>query len=270
MKVSIIIRTYNEETYLRGLFRNIRNQTQVMKPFDGYETIVVDSGSTDKTLEIAKRFATKIVHIDRERFTFGRSLNMGIEASDGSHIAIISAHCKIKTDHWLAWLLFPFFRDDNVAMVYGKQRGCITSKFSDVTDLLLKYGNTPNQLGFFSNNANSALGRTFWEHHKFNEELPGLEDIEWARFWFRQGYNIVYEPSAVVQHCHSDTWKQVRNRLCRETIAARQLGLDMYGYKDILKELGLCFADLPVTPDITETVLFRFNKVLGMLKGRTK
>lgn len=261
-RASIIIRTRNEAKYLQTLFDGIEAN---LYPNSSYETIIVDSESTDDTVQIAKRLADKVIQIPRERFTFGYSLNVGISESKAEHIVIISAHCKPTTKDWLRDLLSPL-QDETVAMVYGSQIGCKESKFSDAQDLMRRY--TGERPYYFANNANSAIRKSLWEQHKFNETLSGLEDIEWAKYWSEHGFKTIYQASAEVQHCHTDTGKQTRNRFYREAKAARQLKINMYGYKDILKEFRFCFADLLSTPDITETILFRFNKVLGMLKGR--
>ena len=54
-KVSIVIRTLNESKYLRQLLVSIQNQT-----YKNTEIILVDSGSTDGTIEIAKKKDIKI------------------------------------------------------------------------------------------------------------------------------------------------------------------------------------------------------------------
>ena len=56
MKISIIIPTYNEEDYLPALLKSIQRQN-----FKDLEVIVADAHSTDKTLEIAKKYNCKIV-----------------------------------------------------------------------------------------------------------------------------------------------------------------------------------------------------------------
>lgn len=57
MKISIIIPTLNEENFLPKLLESIKTQT--FKPF---EVIVIDAGSTDKTVEIAKKYNTKVIN----------------------------------------------------------------------------------------------------------------------------------------------------------------------------------------------------------------
>jgi hypothetical protein len=55
--------------------------------------------------------------------------------------------------------------------------------------------------------------------------LLGLEDIEWAKYWMERGYQVVYEPQAVLYHIHEENWRQVRRRYYREAVAARWIGL---------------------------------------------
>ena len=74
---SIIVRAFNEEKHLGRLFTGLNQQSNV-----DFEVILVDSGSTDRTIEIATsddwNFPVRMVRIEPERFSFGRSLNYGI------------------------------------------------------------------------------------------------------------------------------------------------------------------------------------------------
>ena len=81
MKVSIVLRTYNEQKHLNELLDGIRQQRG-----EGLEieTVIVDSGSTDDTLKIAAKYPVKVVPIKKEEFSFGRSLNLGCAAATGN------------------------------------------------------------------------------------------------------------------------------------------------------------------------------------------
>jgi len=85
MRASIIIRAYNEERHIEKLFKGIQAQDA---PFD-HETILVDSGSTDRTRDIAGRYPVRIVQIKPENFSFGYSLNTGIQHARGAYCVFI-------------------------------------------------------------------------------------------------------------------------------------------------------------------------------------
>lgn len=272
-QVSIIIRAYNEEKHLPGLFDGLDQQS-----YRDFETVVVDSGSYDLTREIARRRAGRLVTIKSYDFTFGHSLNEGIQNSAGKLIAIVSAHTLPANRDWLQNLVNSF-SDENVAMVYGRQMGWATSKSSECWDFERTFGGERKILeppNFFANNANSAVRRDLWEQHSFDTSLPGLEDIEWAKYWMERGYKVVYEPSACVHHIHEETWEQVRRRYYREGQAAKWIGIRQRGDipKEIWREARYFFGDLgkalrqgTLAGKGLEIARFRFEKLTGTLIG---
>ena len=125
MHYSIVIRAYNEKKHLGRLLEGILRQS-----VKDVEVILVDSGSTDSTVDIAASSGVKVVHILPDEFTFGRSLNLGIEAASSPLIVIASAHIFPVYPDGLERLLAPF-ADPKVALTFGKQRGGATTKFSE-------------------------------------------------------------------------------------------------------------------------------------------
>ncbi|MCG2592018.1 glycosyltransferase [Ramlibacter sp. XY19] len=219
--VSVIIRTYNEAKYLDELLSGIAAQERA--DFD-VEVVLVDSGSTDGTLDIARRHGARIVHIRKEDFTFGRSLNVGCRAAAGLVFVMISGHCVPASPTWLKELVRPLL-DDGVSCSYGRQIGRDTTKFSE-GQLLAKYFpeySKPKQEGFFCNNANAAVRREVWERFAYNEELTGLEDMYLARQIQESGGTLSYVASAGVFHIHDESWRQVRVRYEREAVALQRI-----------------------------------------------
>ena len=133
-EISVIIRTFNEEKFLPELLDALKRQS-----FQDFETIVVDSGSLDRTREIAAQKADKLLPIESHDFTFGHSLNIGIQKATGKYIAIVSAHTLPADIHWLKKLIEPL-HDQNTAMVYGRQIGGKSSKFSETQDMRRTFG----------------------------------------------------------------------------------------------------------------------------------
>lgn len=272
-ETSIVIRAFNEERWLPEVFSAIHRQQ-----YRDFEILLVDSGSVDRTREIASANGARIVRLRSEDFTFGHSLNAGIREARGALIAIISAHAIPACDTWLERLIEPLRRDD-VAMVYGGQRGHELSKFSETMDFERIFPTRAADIQTdeaFANNANSAVRRDLWEAHPFDEGLPGLEDIEWAKHWSEQEKKVVYEPEAGIVHVHTETWAQVRNRYHREGMAARWVGLKFLRHipGEVSRELRWCGSDLALALRqrrlrslITQILRFRFEKTVGTVGG---
>jgi rhamnosyltransferase len=235
--VTIVIRTFNEGQHLERLLVAAGNQDV---PF-GFEVIVVDSGSTDQTVAIAKRYGARLVTITPEQFSFGFSLNKGIEAARGDYCVFVSGHCYPAHREWLANLIRPF-SDPGVALVYGKQRGDSSTKYSEhqIFQKWFPDDGEGIQSLLFCNNANAAIRRDLWQEYRYNEAITGLEDIDWARGLVGQGYFIYYAPKAEVIHVHRETYRQIFRRYEREAIALHAMyPHDSFTFIDFIKLFSL-------------------------------
>jgi glycosyltransferase involved in cell wall biosynthesis len=72
LEISIIIRTKNEEKWLDQCLNILSTQS-----YNNFEILIIDSGSTDKTLEIAKKYNTRILKIKSSDFNYPYTLNFG-------------------------------------------------------------------------------------------------------------------------------------------------------------------------------------------------
>ena len=80
-----------------------------------------------------------------------------------------------------------------------------------------------SEISFFCNNANAAIDRTTWQKLRFDEEIPGLEDMELAKRFSMDGKNIDYINDAIVFHYHHENWSQIKRRFEREAIALQRI-----------------------------------------------
>jgi hypothetical protein len=101
MDVSIVIRSKNEERFIGEVLEGLFGQE-----FGGtFEVIILDSGSRDGTLEIARKFPVAVYSMSPEEFTFGRALNRGAQIAKGDYVVYLSAHCTPVDQEWLIRLL---------------------------------------------------------------------------------------------------------------------------------------------------------------------
>lgn len=274
MKASIIIRVYNEARHIGALLRAIVDQdwNEGEK-----EIILVDSGSTDATLQIARCFPVTIVHIDREDFSFGRSLNIGCEASTGDVLVFISGHCIPVAGSWLRELVAPLGKE-SVAYCYGGQIGNRESYFSE-RQIFAKYFPVKSKVpqeGFFCNNANSALLRPVWASNRFNEDLSGLEDMHLAKNLVGRRYRIGYVAQAAVYHLHDESWPQVKRRFEREAIALQDIMPEvqlsffdfvLYWISAVSLDLRAATRERVLLESVGEIVMYRLMQYWGAYRG---
>jgi rhamnosyltransferase len=272
LRCSIVIRSYNEERCIGRLLHGIAQQT-----VGNVETIVVDSGSTDATRTIARRYSAKILSVRPEDFSFGYSLNIGCREAAADIIVIASAHVYPVYRDWLERLLVPF-EDAKTALVYGKQQGGNATKFSEgqVFARWFRGTSASNQSTPFCNNANAAIRREVWLQLPYNENLTGLEDIDWARRAMQLGYRIAYEADAVVVHVHNETPVQTCNRYRREAIALKTIyPEEVFRFSDflrlflqnVLSDLNQAWREGVLRGELVGILSFRLMQFWGTYRG---
>ncbi len=269
---SVVIRSLNEGRHLNRLLAGLSRQ---LVPVD--EIVLVDSGSTDDTVEIARRHSCTIVTITSSEFSFGRALNRGCEAASGDILLILSAHVYPVYDTYVGQILRPF-TEPEVAVAYGRQVGDDRTRYSE-SRLMLKW--FPQESAFdqghaFSNNANAAVRREAWSGLRYDEDLTGLEDLEFAHRALGQGMRISYVAEAPVVHVHEETWDAIRNRYRREAIAyAKITGQGSFSVAAAARlAAGNMFSDYVsasrdrrLLSNIVDIPLFRFAQFAGAWEG---
>jgi glycosyltransferase involved in cell wall biosynthesis len=274
MLTSIIIRTFNEEYYLAELLTAIRKQERT---WGDIETIVVDSGSTDRTLPIAESFNCQITHISKKDFTFGRSLNQGCEHARGEILVFISGHCVPVGNDWLTQLIEPLVNGTAVYS-YGRQVGRDSTNFSEY-QVFEKYYPPESRIpqeGFFCNNANAALMKSAWESDHFDEGLTGLEDMHLARRLVEQGKAIAYVAEAGVFHIHNESWRNIKLRYERESLALQKIMPELqlsladiirYYLAAVMHDARLAAKRKVLLAEMRGIMIFRFMQYWGTYKG---
>jgi len=180
--ISIIIPVYNCEKYLWYSIMSAVDQTYRDK-----EIIVVDDGSTDKSLEIAQEFDVTV--LSKKNGGTGSALNYGIEHSHGEWIKWLSADdilyvdaleemmkCVAITPQYEKCIFYTSYD-------YIDENGNITGRFMEYP----KQEQKANMMGnFFGNGSTSLIHRTMFDRIGMFEEMPHSEDYE---FWLRALHN---------------------------------------------------------------------------------
>ncbi len=262
--VSVVIRARDEEARIGECLEALRTQD-----LDGVgEVLVVDSGSTDRTVEIARSFGVGVLEIPPASFTYSSALNSGIERTNASLVVLLSAHVVPQGRCWLEQLT-RHFDDSSVAGVHSRElpwddadqyeRQRLAGLFPPIgmtrsLDLATDDERDDESLLVFSNAA-ACIRRSLWMRHPF-AELPYCEDMEWARWALGQGYRTVYEPRARVRHSHNESLgvrvdREVKSYLAYCRIFDRDLRRLRAGLgrvtPNVLLALGALTSPLPLT-----------------------
>ncbi|MBA2712775.1 MAG: glycosyltransferase family 2 protein [Rubrobacteraceae bacterium] len=216
-KVSVIIPTLNAGPGFEELLQKIRAQEG---DFD-VEVLVVDSGSTDGTDELARRYGATVHGVPRSEFNHGATRNLGISLAQGEYVVLTVQDAVPLDERWLTTMVENLERDKRVAGVYGRQvphpgssaltRVLVNSLATAGLERREQFAGGPERyrempptqrrrLAAFDN-VSSCLRRSVWEEIPFEKTSFG-EDIRWGKRVVEAGYKTVYEPRSVVFHSH--------------------------------------------------------------------
>jgi rhamnosyltransferase len=210
--VSILIPVKNGGDDLARCLAAIERQDVPERP----EVVVVDSGSTDGSVELARRAGAVMARIPPEEFDHGRTRNLAAGMASGEILVFLSQDAEPIDAAWLASLVGRFAANERLAGVYGRQVAGADAVPPERYFLDYVYGSEPRvqalageadltmETTMFSN-ANSAIRRACWEQFPFADDLVMSEDQDWARRVLVDGWTIEYVPEAAVRHSHPYT-----------------------------------------------------------------
>lgn len=234
-EVSILIRTKNEEKHIGQTLSVLFSQT-----YKSYEVLIVDSGSTDRTLEIARKYPVSIYEIKPEEFTWGYSLNYGFRKTSGKYVICLSAHALPLSDDWLATII-PNFDDEQVAAVMCNTLPWPDCNPFDRRGLLKKFNIEKQEIKegppFLFGNTSCAVRKAAWEAVNYDESLSYCEDHDWLGKIRKLNYIAVYEPNAKVYHSHNETLSQIYFRSYKFAFAAEKLKFEKFTLSSMLFDL---------------------------------
>ena len=211
--VSVIIPVRNEAKRIRQCIEGILKQTVPVQ-----EIIVIDSGSTDGTLEILAEFPdVDVIEIDGSTFNHGLTRNLGVERATGEFCQLTVGDAYAYNEVWLEEML-KGFRDDEVMAVCGQQ----------VVDHLPEI----NPMQWFRPSGPPTLRRVQHKDGAWDQLSPqekkadgGWDDVNamyrrsalieipfqatsysedkiWVDDALRAGHAVAYNSAARVYHCH--------------------------------------------------------------------
>jgi glycosyltransferase involved in cell wall biosynthesis/ubiquinone/menaquinone biosynthesis C-methylase UbiE len=212
--VSVVIPTKNGGEDFRRVLATIANQ----KGFQRVEIIVVDSGSTDKTVELAEQFGSKIIKILPEEFSHSYARNLGASYASGEYLLFTVQDALPPSDSWL-YELFSVIKSNDVVAVscaefpwesadlFYRAISWNHYRFLEVDreDRIMRYAGSEDHLTLRKNGQLSDLAclisKDVFTKYKYKTDYG--EDLDLGLRLIKDGYQIAFLGSTRIIHSHN-------------------------------------------------------------------
>jgi O-antigen biosynthesis protein len=200
--VSVVIPVKDGERYLEELLDALAREGVE-------ETLVIDSGSRDRSREIVRSAGVELLEIAPREFGHGRTRNLGAERTSGELICFLTQDAT-PCPGWLEAYREAFTLDEHVGAAYGPHLPRadtspmiareLTEFFAGFTPDGRPVVQRPGTPSFLSN-VNACYVRACWEEIRFRE-VAYSEDQAFGADLLEAGWSKVYHPDAAVLHAH--------------------------------------------------------------------
>ena len=219
IKVSLIIPALEAGAYIGSLISALGEQTLLPS-----EIIIIDSSSSDRTVEIATAIGCMVKVIEKEKFNHGGTRNMGATIASGDVLVFMTQDALPVNTYFLMNLIQPIIDDDQVVATTARQ---IPYHHASPLEKFARSFNYPpvpyirnfddiDHLGvkafFFSNVASAIRKDIFEEVGGFPDNVIMNEDMMFCAKVLQKGYSVAYVANAIVIHSHHYTIRQTFNR----------------------------------------------------------
>ena len=206
-RVTVIMRCKNSDWVIAQALAGLFSQS-----YKDFELLVIDSGSTDRTLEIVKQFPHRLIQIEPTQYYPGSVLNMAIKKARGELIVFQNSDAVPLRHDTLGNLIKAFDDPVNQAALTRQlpRPEADTWVRHDYAQSFPDADKTPPWITLSLPMA--AMRKSIWQQHPFYTDAWASEDTEWGQWAVNNGQNIKYVKNALVMHSHNYTLKQVYGR----------------------------------------------------------
>ena len=228
--ISVVIPTLNEGKVIGRCLRSLRKQT-----YKDFEVVVVDSGSKDGTVGIARKYKSRVVYEPRRGVPLAR--NRGAQEARGEIVVCTDGDSRYPPD-WLEKIARHFGDKDVVAVggpiapADGKLKHRLIFKVT--SDYFARFAKLFGFIVFHGVNS-SFRKSAYLKAGGYSERIKTLDDNEFPNRIKKLG-KVVFDPSLVVE---TSTRRFEKSGYIRETLHYWKAYFDLYvlkkGYSDEYK-----------------------------------
>lgn len=216
--VSVVMRSFNEAWAVGDTIQQLFNQD-----FDGeIELIVIDSGSSDGSIDIIKNSGrARLIQIPLGTYVPGVVLNQGAREASHDWIVYLNADATPVGRDWLVNLLQPCVDNPKFGAAFSRQipRPDCQAVFAHDYERCFGPERESKDWEHFFSMVGSVTHRSVLEKVPIREDLQYAEDDEWTRRLVQNGYEILYAIESVVMHSHNYTLRQSYKRSFGDAMA---------------------------------------------------
>ena len=217
--VTVFIPTYNGGETFKKVMAGVFNQ----KTSFPYEVLIIDSGSTDGTLDVIQQYDVRLINISSREFNHGLTRNRAVHEAKGEIVALLTHDAVPYDEHWLENLI-KNFDDPEVAGAFCHQipredcnpfqldrlQGWTKGQGEKVVKQIssrAEYEALPpmeRYLKIAFDDVASCVRKSVMRKIPFERRQFG-EDVAWGKQAILSGYKLVMDPNAVVVHSHNNS-----------------------------------------------------------------
>lgn len=205
--VTVIMRTKNVEHIIGQTMKCLFSQD-----YTDFALHVVDSGSTDDTLQIVNSFPCTISQIDEKEYIPGAVLNSAIEDTHSKYIVFLNSDTLLLSPHALNKLITACESTDADA-AFARQVPYPDAYTWVQHDYERSFPPHPPAPPWITLSLPFAvIRRSAWEEHHFSTRAWASEDTEWGHWAHTNNKIIMYIPDVIVMHSHNYSLRQIYGR----------------------------------------------------------
>ena len=253
-KISIVMSVYNAQDYLEKAIDSILNQT-----YENIEFIIINDGSTDKSLEIINKYAQqddRIVIIDQKNMGLTKALNVAIKKAAGNYIARMDADDISMPSRFENFIKYI---EQNGDIELYSTPSYVINEIDEVQKIIPNYfrrnGFDQKLLNYYNSMIHGALivKADILKKYLYNEKYKYSQDFELYHRLMKNGYKISYDKNNI----------SYQLRVHSNSISSQQKPEQIRLYQQIFKDNNIKFYE----QNILNRILFKFIDSVYWIKS---